>query len=178
MTEDKYNWKGVIETVSGKPFDVMCPSSEMVDLDDIIHSLSLICRYNGHVPHFYSVAEHSVRASWYVLAHGGSQEEQLAALMHDAAEAYVGDMVRPIKRSGELGYIHGQLELGVQHVIGEKLGFSLPFPAIVHEADRSTYDWEVRWIRSGKVQGWSPADARDAFRSRLHYIQIDGGRAR
>jgi len=90
--------KGAISTHSGVMFDVFDPKPELVVREDIIHALSNICRFGGHVKKFYSVAQHSVYVAWEVEKLGGSKDCILAALWHDAGEAYVGDMCRPIKR--------------------------------------------------------------------------------
>jgi hypothetical protein len=79
-------------TYSGLPFWPLDPRTEDVRLEDIAHSLSNQCRFNGHCKQFYSVAQHSVLASFYV-----PEEYAVEALLHDAAEAYVGDMIRPLK---------------------------------------------------------------------------------
>lgn len=95
-------------TFTGKKFYPLSPRVEDIDIIDIAHSLSLQCRYNGHVQRFYSVAEHCVlmsRAisrgaaeSWVGLPPSERAEMALWALLHDAPEAYIGDMVRPLKR--------------------------------------------------------------------------------
>lgn len=80
-------------TSAGRRFFPLAPRADDVTIDDIAHALSHVCRYGGHCREFYSVAQHSVHVSRLVpprLAFHG--------LMHDAAEAYVGDMVRPLKR--------------------------------------------------------------------------------
>lgn len=81
-----------MQTYTGRQFFPTSPRTEDIDILDIAHALSLTCRYGGHVDRFYSVAEHSVLVSQNVPA-----EHALWGLLHDAAEAYVGDMVRPLK---------------------------------------------------------------------------------
>lgn len=170
---DKFHWIGTIETASGLAANVVELEPEMVYFHDITRSLSHICRYNGHVPSFYSVAEHSVRVSWWIRREGGTTLEQLAGLMHDSAEAYVGDMVRPLKRHPIIGYQHQIVEDSVTSVIAAKFGFPYPFPEIVHEADKALYYWEVETIRSGVQKGWSPDAARSAFFDRYNYLLAD-----
>lgn len=169
---DKYHWVGTIETYSGTAVDVINLTPEMVNITDIGRSLSNICRYNGHIPSFYSVAEHSVRCGWWVRIEGGSILEQKAALMHDAAEAYVGDMVRPLKRHA-VGKTHQELEDAVTKVIAEKFGLPYPLPDICHEADKATYYWEVENIRSGRRKGWSPDDSYSSFMARFNFLDMD-----
>jgi hypothetical protein len=82
-----------IQTYSGERFDLANPTPEMVNIEDIAHSLAYQCRYTGHCAGFYSVAQHSVHLSYHI------PDENLAlqALMHDAHEAYAGDMAAPTK---------------------------------------------------------------------------------
>ncbi len=81
-----------IQTYTGRKFYPLDPRAEDIDIQDIAHSLAMQCRFNGHCREFYSVAEHSVRVSRILPA-----ELQLAGLLHDAAEAYVSDLPRPVK---------------------------------------------------------------------------------
>lgn len=86
-----------ITTVSGKHFDPVHPDESLFDIADIAHSLSLICRANGHTRCFYSVAKHSVRCALEAEARGHSREIILGCLLHDASEAYLSDVTRPVK---------------------------------------------------------------------------------
>jgi len=82
-----------IQTFTGKKYILTNPDPATVDIADIAQSLSMNCRYNGHVKRFYSVAEHSILMSEMV-----PREIALYALMHDAAEAYVTDLPTPLKQ--------------------------------------------------------------------------------
>lgn len=86
-----------IKLGSGVYFDLANPSYEQINIDDIANALSKICRFGGHCKGFYSVAEHCVLASHAARAKGHSREVCEAILLHDAAEAYIGDMVKPLK---------------------------------------------------------------------------------
>lgn len=86
-----------ITTYSGKDFDPINPDIEQIDLIDIAHALSLMCRGNGQVRHFYSVAQHCINCVEEARARGLSARVQLACLLHDASEAYITDVTRPIK---------------------------------------------------------------------------------
>ena len=88
------------QTFTGKKVDIFYPTSEMVDIEDIAHSLSMTCRFGGHCRDFYSVAEHSVlveRIGRDAL-HCIVPRLGMLLLLHDAAEAYIGDVITPIKR--------------------------------------------------------------------------------
>jgi len=85
-------FRGFMEVSSGKKVNPFNMYEDDIDIKDIAHALSLICRYGGHCKKFYSVAEHSIR-----VAENVDQKYKLAALLHDAAEAYIGDNIRPVK---------------------------------------------------------------------------------
>lgn len=80
-------------TYTGGMFWLLDPRPEEVFIEDIAHALSLICRYNGHIKGFYSVAQHSV-----IVSQQCKEEDALFGLLHDAAEAYTGDIISPLKR--------------------------------------------------------------------------------
>jgi 5'-deoxynucleotidase YfbR-like HD superfamily hydrolase len=92
MVERKGDW---FQTISGRQFWPLDPSADEVDTLDIAWGLAHSCRYNGHCFRFYSIAQHSVLVARLVDTQ--DNEVRFAALMHDAAEAYVGDMIRPLK---------------------------------------------------------------------------------
>lgn len=85
-------------TYTGKMIDITNPSEDAICSMDIAHALSLICRAAGHFKHFYSVAQHSLNCMREACARGDSERVCLAALLHDAAEAYLCDVPTPVKR--------------------------------------------------------------------------------
>ena len=87
-----------ITTYTGKHFDPIQPEPGLFDLTDISHALSLLCRGNGHMKHFYSVAQHSIACAEEAKARGYSARVQLGCLLHDASEAYLSDVTRPGKK--------------------------------------------------------------------------------
>lgn len=87
-----------ITTYTGKNFDPLNVDESLLDIKDIAHALSLICRGNGHVQHFYSVAQHSLACAKEAKARGYRKEIILGCLLHDASEAYLSDVTRPIKK--------------------------------------------------------------------------------
>lgn len=133
LHEAKYNGVGNsdrglnIQLYSGKPFFPCDPREDEIDIVDIAHALSLICRFGGHCKQPYSVAQHSVLMSNFV-----DKENAFYALMHDATEAYVGDLVRPIK------YMLPEfieLENNIWKVISKKYGLPEKMPEDVKNHD-------------------------------------------
>ncbi len=86
-----------ITTYSKLRFDPIEPDPEFIKIEDIAHSLSLLCRANGHFKRFFSVAQHSLNCCREAKARGYSEKIQLACLLHDASEAYLSDITRPVK---------------------------------------------------------------------------------
>lgn len=84
-------------TYSGLHFTPVEPVTEDIRIEDIAHALSLLCRANGHIPTFFSVAQHCINCALEAEARGYSPRLQLACLLHDAGEAYVSDVTRPLK---------------------------------------------------------------------------------
>ncbi|MEW8955639.1 HD domain-containing protein [Clostridium sp.] len=86
-----------IVTYTGTKFYPLDPRREEIKDKDISHSLSMLCRGNGHYKHFYSVAQHSIYCAREAKALGFSKRVQLACLLHDGSEAYISDITRPVK---------------------------------------------------------------------------------
>jgi uncharacterized protein len=126
MTERKGDW---IQTYSGAQFWPLDPRADEIDLIDIAAALSKLCRYGGHCKRFYSVAEHCV-----LMARMMPRQLRREALLHDASEAYLVDIPRPIKPS--LGG-YAEIEHGLMLVIGKKYGFAWPVCAEVKAADNA-----------------------------------------
>ena len=79
-------------------FDPLTPDAELIDIVDIAHALSMLCRANGHFKSFYSVGQHSINCMKEAKTRGYSEKVQLACLLHDASEAYLSDVTRPVKK--------------------------------------------------------------------------------
>ena len=132
----------MIQTYTGKSFNPLPGENEdcgPIELMDIAHALSHLCRFNGHTKRFYSVGEHSLHVS-ALLAH---HEPLIQAwgLLHDAAEAYLGDMVRPIKqRMPEFIAIEDRL----LQCIAKRFDLVWPIPDVVFDADDSMLATEFR----------------------------------
>src|SRR5688500_14252940 len=85
-----------IRTYTGKEFYPLKPELDKIDIEDIAHALSNLCRFTGHTKQFYSVAQHSVLASEFVRVYD-NPHLNLFVLLHDASEAYICDISRPLK---------------------------------------------------------------------------------
>ena len=89
---------GCIKTYTGVMFDPLQPDPALMDIRDIAHALSMLCRANGHFKSFYSVGQHCINCMEEASARGYSARVQLACLLHDASEAYLSDVTRPVKQ--------------------------------------------------------------------------------
>lgn len=133
-----------IQTHSGKKFPLVNPHPSCILIDDIAHALSMQCRFAGQCDRFYSVAEHSVHVSRQV-----EREHQLAGLLHDATEAYLHDLSRPLK---QLLPGYKVLEERLWFVISAKYGLDYELPACVKEADATMVFVERRKLFSNPVE--------------------------
>jgi hypothetical protein len=155
---------------SGRAFWPLDPRPEEIYIEDIAAALSKLCRYGGHCKHFYSVAEHSV-----LMAQEAPDGLKLSALLHDASEAYLSDVIRPIK--AHLGG-YPTFEARVAIAIGGRFGVKLnPIPDEVKRLDNAILaderdqamlpppsDWGLKLPPLGvTLQFWAPEKAEQEF---------------
>lgn len=152
-TDTAYAANDWIETHTGRKFFVMNPTVEAITIFDIAHALSNQCRYSGHTDPFYSTAQHCCLCAAYADSKGASPIDSLQILMHDAAEAYVVDVPRPIK---QFLPEYRKIEFGVNATIREWLRIGrLPLPAIQDEIDsRIIVDERRAVMRHGLHNEW------------------------
>lgn len=167
-------------TYTGKKFWPSDPRPEDFNVLDVAHHLSMICRYNGAVERFYSVAEHSVLIAQAMAALGADDQLVLRALWHDGAEAYLCDVVRPVKRN-LVGY--EAMEHRIEQLMWEWLKLPKEYwemPEIVHQFDDAIiYDEAMALLPSIPdnwhkqyapglglgvfIEGWEPKKAQLRF---------------
>lgn len=141
------NWLG---TNGGRQIDLLNPDPDQIHIEDIAIGLANVCRFGGQLHTWYSVAEHCIHVADLL-----PPEEQLAGLLHDAAEAYICDIPTPLKR--ELGFVYTDIENRVAAAIGTKFGVELVTlsPAVM-QADRMMVVSERDAFQT-KPQDWGPA---------------------
>lgn len=169
-----------IQTYTGKRFYPMDPRPEEIDIEDIAHALSNICRFTGHTKSFYSVAQHCFHASFYV-----SDEHALAALLHDASEAYLADIAKPVKSLYALRD-YEVVEDIVMRAIAGKFGFSYPLHGEIKEVDAKLLFTEKRDLLPVsldwgyqiepypfELSPWSPSTAKEGFLFRFEELMLN-----
>ena len=149
---------GVVGTTirlrSGCYLDLVAPQPDQFTFSDIAGALSKLCRFGGQINSFYSVAEHSFHCAHLAMLDGHSVDVQRAVLMHDAAEAFIGDIVKPLKL--QLPQVEA-IERSIENVIAAKYG-SLGFAAyesIIREIDQAMLIHERRQLFSGDEVTWA-----------------------
>jgi hypothetical protein len=177
-----------LQTVSGRwvnPFD---PDPAQLDAGDIARALANQCRFGGHCHVFYSVAQHCVIVSRVVEDRGGDVEDVFAALMHDASEAYLGDMPHPLKHRSALGAAFRDAEHALEAAIRDRFRIKADVPE-VKRVDRALLATERRafsaeawhWPELENVEpldlelvAWSPDKAAEEFARR--YAELEARR--
>lgn len=124
VAHDQGGW---MQTYTGGAFWPLAPQLADIRLDDIVGSLSKMCRFAGHCTKFYSVAEHCVH-----VANAAPPALALTALLHDSSEAYLVDVPRPLKPFLP-GYY--EIEHRLMAVIAQRFGTVWPLPAEVKDLD-------------------------------------------
>ena len=166
-----------IQTYTGKRFYPFDPRPEEIDILDIAHALSMQCRFGGHIKQFYSVAEHSVNACDLL----EDPRERMRALLHDGSEAFIADMVTPVKRFMPE---YKSLENIIQSAIDNKFGVEdVPYENI-KKADLQMLSTEAHQLMLIAPVGWqdmpkplsteliclAPSDAKILFLDRFNEL--------
>lgn len=160
-----------ITTWSGQRFNFLTPEPTTIRIEDIAHALSLQCRFNGHCDEFYSVAEHSVEVCKLVEEISMERIIVLTALLHDAAEAYTGDVVSPIKK---LLPEFNRIETNLERHIAERFGLLYPLPEVIHAADKKMLQEEFSSLKpfceNSPKRCLSPLAAEAEFLKHFHRL--------
>lgn len=167
-----------IKLSSGRYFDLAHPESAVFGIEEIAHALSQICRFTGHCREFYSVAQHSVMVSHIV-----PPEHALAGLLHDAPEAFVGDVAKPLKT---MLPDYAEVEAAVEAVVFRRFGLPEKLHACVKVADLVMLRTEQRDLMRDDGVVWrgaegvrplalklvpvGPKEARQAFLARFEEL--------
>lgn len=175
---------------SGRYVDPVNLQPEEVEFEVIAHHLSNLCRFTGGTRRFYSVAEHSVRVS--LVLHGPTPEQvelSMCGLLHDAAEAYLTDLPRPVKHNSDIGKPYRPAEERADRAIAEAFGLAWPMPPEVTVADAQLLATERRdllpprdddhlyhWLsepplRERIANPWQPEHAKWEFTRRYRYLE-------
>lgn len=167
-----------IATFGGGYFEPLDPDPALLDIRAIAHSLSQQCRWTGHTTRFYSVAEHCVLASRIT--------KTLDCLLHDASEAYLSDLARPVKKAPGLGEVYQEAEFRLEQAIAVRFGLAPPpMSRAVKEADEAMLKREAHQLvpHLGAIMAeppkgtplckcWAPQAAEAFFLER--YVELGG----
>lgn len=173
MTDRHGDW---MQTYTGRQFWPLDPRPEEINIIDIAHHLSQLCRYGGATRFPYSVAQHSVLLATWCADNGYDERTQLAALLHDASEAYLSDVIRPIKPflSG-----YAEAEAALMAVIGLRFGLDFEAHPMIKTIDTRILSdervqvlnpcpipWKAEWSLEPlgvRIESWSPSIAKERF---------------
>jgi hypothetical protein len=129
-----------LDTVSHIRVDLENPTEDMIEIRDIAKGLSLTCRFGGQIPRFYSVAQHSILVQALC-----PPQLKLEGLLHDASEAYLGDVIKPLKTL--LGAHYKVIEFNFETLIFQKFGLDISRLREIKKYDLMAYDLEDQALR-------------------------------
>jgi 5'-deoxynucleotidase YfbR-like HD superfamily hydrolase len=171
-----------IALLSGGMFNYNKPEESDVTIEDIASALSNVCRFSGHLPRFYSVAQHLVNTSRIV-----HPDHSFTALMHDTAEAFTNDLPTPLKFALP---IFKELETKIEGAMSKRFGFQFPYPPEVKLADTQMLLLEKNYVKEDSheweyykdvkfehlrdkvdLESWQPRRAKREFMERFNELQ-------
>lgn len=160
----------------GRSLDITCPDTLAIQIDDIALSLSRKCRFGGFTREWFSVAQHSWNVAMHLRAFGATPVVQLQGLMHDAQEAYLGDVATPHK---DLFHGFRELEEHLQSVVFDRFSIPWPLDSKVRAVDELMLHSEAEallprptpdWVKPGlgvsamcDLSGWTHVKAHHKF---------------
>ena len=161
-----------ISLLSGATFNYNRPEESDVTLEDLASALSNVCRFSGHLPRFYSVAQHLVNTSRIVPV-----ECAFDALMHDTAEAFTNDLPTPLKWALP---VFKELEVKIEGAMAQKFGFNYPYPPEVKAADTIMLMIEKYHVKECDQYwpGYSDEYPREAVEQYLDVLSLESWQPR
>jgi 5'-deoxynucleotidase YfbR-like HD superfamily hydrolase len=148
--------------LSGRRLDLLDPTPMDIEIADIAHGLAFVARWNGQTrgDFAYSVAEHSLLVEAIFARAVSDPKWQLAALLHDAPEYVIGDMISPVKSAVGDGY--GQMDTRLTAAIHLRFGLPATLPAPVKKAIKAA-DKVSAWLEAVEIAGFDRAEADKLF---------------
>lgn len=149
--------------LSGRRLDLLDPTPMDIEIEDIAHGLAFVARWNGQTrgDFAYSVAEHSLLVEEIFTRQTSSEPKwQLAALLHDAPEYVIGDMISPVKSA--IGASYGELDQRLTAAVHLRFGLPAILPLVIKKAIKSA-DKISAWLEAVQIAGFSEAEANKLF---------------
>lgn len=160
MAEENLYTPDCIRTYTGIYVNVFDPKPEMFAIEDIAHALSMQPRFGGHLPYFYSVAQHCCQCCYLTM-----DEHKYNGLMHDASEAYLMDIPSPIKQ--HLAN-YKEIEHRLMTVLADVFKFQYPLPEGVKDTDKLML--ELEWCNIMIPDGTERIDCWDQYRAKENFL--------
>lgn len=149
--------------LSGRRLDLLDPTPMDIEIEDIAHGLAFVARWNGQTrgDFAYSVAEHSLLVEEIFTRQTSSEPKwQLAALLHDAPEYVIGDMISPVKSA--IGASYGELDQRLTAAVHLRFGLPAILPLVIKKAIKSA-DKISAWLEAVQIAGFTEAEANKLF---------------
>jgi len=164
------NLNGIINTYSGKLFSILDPQPEQIDILDIAQGLAFKGHFAGQTPQFFSIAQHSILVADLLESQKLNSELILLGLLHDAAEAYIGDMITPIKI---LLPVFQKIENSIVEAIALKYSLNLKLMKVIKyfddQAKQIEFDSFYKGIRT--LNYLTPEESKSQFLTRFYELQ-------